>query len=238
MTDAAAPGSKGAAPSAAAPGSNAGADPNAGPGPNTGPRPGPDPETQPKGLLEQIAAVRASVMGLLHAHINLARTEASEIGSEIGRVALLAGVAFGALFVLALLLPIGGMLFFADWLFGSIGWGVLLGTLLLLDVALIAVLVALGTPASRIGRDFLVAVFAAAVVTVLLFKFVVGAQVAAALGLFTLLITWPILMGLGIARNGIDTDALKARFYPYQTIETTKETIEWVRERMPLGRKS
>jgi len=25
---------------------------------------------------------------------------------------------------------------------------------------------------------------------------------------------------------------------PNQTIETTKETIEWVREQMPLGRKS
>ena len=222
MTAAAAPGSNGAAAGPAAPDATS----------------GPGPETAPKGLRDQIAAVRDSVMRLVHAHINLARTEASEIGAEIGRVALLAGVAFGMLFVLALLLPIGGLLFFAEWLLGSIGWGVLLGMLFLLDVALIAVLVALATPASRIGRDFLVAVFAAAVVTVLLFKFVVGAQVAAALGIFTLLITWPILMGLGVSRNGIDTDALKARFYPSQTIETTKETIEWVRERTPLGRKS
>lgn len=222
MTDAAAPGSNGAAAGPAAPDATS----------------GPGPETAPKGLRDQIAAVRDSVMRLVHAHINLARTEASEIGAEIGRVALLAGVAFGVLFVVALLVPIGGMLFFAEWLLGSIGWGVLLGMLFLLDIALIAVLVALGTPASRIGRDVLVAVFAAAVVTVLLFKFVVGAQVAAALGIFTLLITWPILMGLGVSRNGIDTDALKARFYPSQTIETTKETIEWVRERTPLGRKS
>ena len=200
--------------------------------------PDPGPETHPKGLREQIAAVRDSVLRLVHAHINLARTEASEIGAEIGRMALLAGVAFGALFVLGLLLPIGGLLFLADWLLGSIGWGVLLGVLVLLDVALIAVLVALGVPGSRIGRDFLVAVFAAALVTVLLFKFIVGAQVAGALGLLALFITWPILVGLGVARNGIDIDALKARFYPSQTIETTKETIEWVRERTPLGRKS
>ena len=33
-------------------------------------------------------------------------------------------------------------------------------------------------------------------------------------------------------------DSLKARFTPSQTIETTKETIEWVREQTPLGRKS
>lgn len=240
MTAAAAPGSKNAAGSGAAPGfKNAAMGDSAEggtPDPETSPGPGPD--SQPKGLREQIAAVRDGVMRLVHAHINLARTEASEIGAEIGRVALLAGVAFGALFVVALLLPIGGMLFFADWLFGSIGWGVLLGMLFLLDVALIAVLVALGVPGSRIGRDFLVAVFAAALVTVLVFKFIVGAQVAGALGILTLFITWPILMGLGVSRTGIDTDVLKARFYPSQTIETTKETIEWVRERTPLGRKS
>ena len=233
MTDSAARGSEGVYSSdGAAKGDNPAQDATPGPGP------GPEPETPPKGLRDQIAAVRDSVMRLVHAHINLARTEASEIGAEIGRMALLAGVAFGALFLLGILLPIGGLLFLADWLLGSIGWGVLLGVLVLLDVALIAVLAALGVPGSRIGRDFLVAVFAAALVTVLLFKFLVGAQVAGALGLLTLFVTWPILMGLGVARNGIDTDALKARFYPSQTIETTKETIEWVRERTPLGRKS
>lgn len=245
MTDAAAPGSNGAAGSDGAamgddPAPGPAPDPALGPTPDPahGPTSGPGPETHPKGLREQIAAVRDAVMRLVRAHINLARTEASEIGAEIGRLALLAGVVFGALFVLGLLLPIGGLLFLADWLLGSIGWGVLLGLLVLLDVALIAALVALGVPGSRIGRDFLVAVFAAAVVTVLLFKFIVGAQIAGALGLLTLFITWPILLGLGVARNGIDTDALKARFYPSQTIETTKETIEWVRERTPLGRKS
>lgn len=195
-------------------------------------------DREPKGLRDQIGAVRNAVMRLLNAHINLARTEASEIGAEIGRVALLAGMAFGALFVLGLLLPIGGMLFLADWLLGSMGWGVLLGVLLLLDVALVAALVALAIPGSRIGRDFLVAVLAAAVVTILLLKLIAGPQISAALGLTTLYLAWPILMGLGVARSGVDMDALKARFYPTQTIETTKETIEWVRARTPLGRKS
>jgi hypothetical protein len=45
-------------------------------------------------------------------------------------------------------------------------------------------------------------------------------------------------MGAAVARRGVDTDALKARFIPTATIETTKETIEWVREQTPLGRKS
>jgi hypothetical protein len=41
-----------------------------------------------------------------------------------------------------------------------------------------------------------------------------------------------------VFRHGIDMGKLKDRFVPVQTIETTKETIEWVREQMPLGRKS
>ena len=47
-----------------------------------------------------------------------------------------------------------------------------------------------------------------------------------------------ILLGIAAFRNGIDTEALKNRFYPNVTIETTKETIEWVRAQTPLGPKS
>ena len=196
------------------------------------------PTSVPKGLREQIGAVRGAVQRLVSAHLDLARAEASEIGGEIGRVALLAGAAFGGLFIVGLLLPIGGLLYLSDWLLGSIGWGVLLGTIVLLEVAVVAVLVALGVQGSRIARDFLVALLTAAVVTILLLKFVAGAQVSVALGLLTLFAAWPVLIGLDVGRTGIDTDALKARFFPTQTIETTKETIEWVRERTPLGRKS
>ena len=45
-------------------------------------------------------------------------------------------------------------------------------------------------------------------------------------------------MGLAVSRSGIAGEALKARFYPSTTIDTTKETIEWVRSRTPLGRGS
>ena len=65
-----------------------------------------------------------------------------------------------------------------------------------------------------------------------------GPRVGAAFGALAVLIAWPAFSGLDVARTGIDTEALKARFYPGQTIETTKETIEWVRQRTPLGRKS
>ena len=197
-----------------------------------------DQASQPVGLRAQIGAVRQAVVRLVDAHIDLAKAEASEIGSEIGRVALFGGIAIGAVLLVVILVTLGGLLFLAEWLLGSIGWGVLLGTLGLLDLAFIALVVALGVPGSRIGRDFLVALLAALAVAILLLLFVSGPRVGVGLGLFVLLAAWPILVGLDIGRTGIDTDALKQRFYPVQTIETTKETIEWVRERTPLGRKS
>ena len=116
---------------------------------------------EPTGLRAQIGAVREAVVRLVGAHIDLAKAEASEIGAEIGRVALVGGIAFGAVLLVAILLTIGGLLFLAEWLLGSIGWGVLLGTLALLDLAFVALVVALGVPGSRIARDFLVALLAA-----------------------------------------------------------------------------
>lgn len=195
-------------------------------------------EDEPMGLRGQLGAVRDAVKRLLTAHIDLAKSEFGEIGEEIGNVALLGGIAFGALVMLAFLLPIGGLLFLAEWLLGSIGWGVLLGSLALLDGAIVAVLLAMGVPRNGLARDYVVALVGAIVVTALLLLFLTGVRVGVGLGLTVLLIAWPILAGYGVARRGIDTEALKARFYPTQTIETTKETIEWVRERTPLGPKS
>ena len=39
-------------------------------------------------------------------------------------------------------------------------------------------------------------------------------------------------------RTGVDGEALKKKFTPDETIGLTKETIEWVRARMPLVPKS
>lgn len=66
----------------------------------------------------------------------------------------------------------------------------------------------------------------------------VSAQVGAALGVLVALITWPILAGLDVARRGIDTEALANKFKPDETINLTKETIEWVRARTPLAPRS
>ena len=65
-----------------------------------------------------------------------------------------------------------------------------------------------------------------------------GWRVAAALGVTVWLGTWSAMMGVEVARRGIDVDELKERFIPQKTIDMTKETIEWARARMPLSRRS
>ena len=72
----------------------------------------------------------------------------------------------------------------------------------------------------------------------LLAAFGPGLRVGAAVGVAALLLFWPIVAAVFVFRHGIDIAKLRQRFVPDQTIETTKETIEWVREQMPLGRKS
>jgi uncharacterized membrane protein YqjE len=65
-----------------------------------------------------------------------------------------------------------------------------------------------------------------------------GLRVGSAIGVAALLLFWPIVAAVLVFRHGVDTAKLRKRFVPDQTIATTKETIEWVREQMPLGPKS
>jgi len=60
-------------------------------------------------------------------------------------------------------------------------------------------------------------------------------RVGIALGICTTLIAWPAFAAMAL--RSYDWGVLKARYWPGTTIETTKETIEWVRARTPLGRK-
>lgn len=262
------------------------------------------------GLRDQLAATWAAARGLLQSHIELAKAEFGEIMDEVKRMSVLVGVAVGMLVFVGMLLPIGLTLFFGEWLFGSMGWGVLHGTLLSVAIAIAAVLIALGVGGGAIARDFLVAavlgilvgvglalnfpnqawaavgdefatgiaadvrplVVGTAVVAAIgallgllagaaggggggaiaglvggaLLGAIVGAlsaitysiEVAAGIGVTVWLLAWVVLMGMSVARRGIDGEALKARFWPSQTIDTTKETIEWVREQTPLGPRS
>jgi hypothetical protein len=79
---------------------------------------------------------------MVRAHISLAKAEMGEIGGEIGRALGLATAALGCLTLLLFLLFVGGLLFLGEWLFGSIGWGLLLGSELLLVISLASLLAA------------------------------------------------------------------------------------------------
>jgi hypothetical protein len=195
--------------------------------------------TPPPGLRARIDAAIAAVRRLLTAHVELAKAELGEIVDEVKKMVALIGAAIGLLVMLGLLLSVGLVLWIGEWWFGSIGWGLLLGGLFYLDLAVTIVLVALGVGAGRLGAPMAVAALVGLAVAVALgIATGLGWQVSIALGAFVGLAGWLVADGIALRDGGIDGEALKARFIPDQTIETTKETIEWVRERTPLGRRS
>jgi hypothetical protein len=62
-----------------------------------------------------------------------------------------------------------------------------------------------------------------------------GPQAAVALGLLTWLLVFALLVAVDLYRSGVDAEAIKSRFYPAQTIESTKETLEWLQRQSPMG---
>ncbi len=258
------------------------------------------PDGRTPGLRDQFARTRSALFGLIAAHIKLAKAEFAEIIDEIKRAAILGSIALGLVIVSSSFLLFSLILWLDDWAFGSIGWGALHGTALMVGVAVLLVLaiidygwrrasasfaIALGVAlvvvgllaadwtglshrsaglppgwliamvagalvlgllgavlASPFGRSLALAGFLAGAVAGLLLGLLgsagPGPRVAAAIGFATLLLLWPIVSAVMVFRHGIDMAKLKDRFVPDQTIETTKETIEWVREQMPHGPKS
>ena len=276
----------------------------------------------PPGLGEQFGRTRSALLGLVGSHVRLAKAEIGEIADHVKRAAILGGIALGLLFIAGMLASIGTILWLDQWLFGSIGWGALHGTELLLAVAVTLVLLIIPASAPRVGLAVFVGLIAGAAVGVLLglnltnqgwgwvadhyfsgltwppdghpmavvdrpiatavivlaeafgvialvialifgrgilgrigtaigvaiAAAVVGAflgavtgvpvswNIAVALGLAVFLLVWPALAAVLVLTH-IDTKALKQRYVPEQTIETTKETIEWVRKQLPLARK-
>src|SRR4029079_13477786 len=121
------------------------------------------------GLGEQIGATRDAAKRMVGAHVELAKAEFGDIADAIKRAAILIGVAIGAAIFAAMLVAIGTPLFLGEWLFGSIGWGILLGLLLMLAIAVASGVKALDTSRSwGIGRTFLLAALIGIVVGVVL----------------------------------------------------------------------
>ncbi len=245
---------------------------------------------------------------MARAHIALGRAEADAIKGEVAYAAAFVGMAIAVLLLLGIFLPVATMLFLGEWLFGSIGWGILLGAELLIALAATSVVVGLRlrgpVPAAITGvivgivafvvfgaswfnrlwtmlgdnanlaidaayRPLVVAVVVVAVIAAvvgfiagaraagaggailgLLGGLVVGAligaflsydfgwRVGAALGFATAYAVYLGVLGGRVVAGGIDFETIKLRFWPQQSIDTAKETIEWAKARNPLGPKS
>jgi hypothetical protein len=229
------------------------------------------------------------------------------IAGEIGRLAGLVAAAIAVLLLAGLLVIIGTPLFLGEWLLGSLGWGVLLGFLALVAIAVSSLLLAVGVEGGRLAgtlagglivavvvgfalgfewpnqayaavgesarlnvadgeRPLIVGLLLGALVGVLIgfaaairigsaggrvgaiigltilgalvgaFSAITfGPQVGAGVGITLGYLTWIALMGVDVASRGVDLDGMKDRFYPTQTIDTGKETLEWLQKRMPPG---
>ena len=277
----------------------------------------PDPQTEaPAGVRAQLGATRDAFRRLFDAHVDLAKAELSQIGGAVAQMAALVGCAIVLLVLVGLMLVLGTSLFLGEWLFGSIGWGVLHASLFFTALAIMAVMVGLAFSPIRLFLWFLLA-FLLGFLIALIFGFDVLNQVYATIGnailpgvdaanrplvtgvllvgliglvlaliaflgvagtrafrerpgsailqlvlallvgflygafigaLTSITFAWRPAFGLGLAiayalwivflivdlaRTGIDEEALKERFYPGRTIETTKETLEWLQKRMP-----
>lgn len=269
----------------------------------------------------QLGATRDAFRRLFDAHLDLAKAEMSQIGGAVAQLAGLVGCAVALVVFAGIMLVLGTALFLGEWLFGSLGWGVLHSVLFFTALALTAVLVGLAFSPVRLFLWFLLS-FALGIVVALVLGFDVFNQIYGAIGnavlpgvseadrplvtgvlllgliglvlalvayfgvagtsgfrerpgqaTFTLLLmllvgflygaflgaltaityAWRPAFGLGLsvgyllwivflvadlARTGIDQEALKERFYPSRTIDTTKETLEWLQKRMPRENES
>jgi hypothetical protein len=265
---------------------------------------GPSRPADPPGLRAQLGATKEAAIGFAQAHVELAKAELEDVKGEVGRAAALGGLAIACLLLLSLVVSVGGILFTGEWIFGSIGWGVLLGAEMLAAVAVGAVLVALRVPglAADVAVAFLVGLVVALVlgfylpnrlftwigdttnlaidpalrplaIAALIFGVIgalvglvggvkaaggaggvfggligglvagvlvgaflaisFGLRVGAALGFAVFFAMMPALMGLRTQRQGINEAELKRRFYPAVTIDTAKESLEWVKARVP-----
>ena len=121
--------------------------------PARGTRRRPPKPPKPPGLREQAARTIAAGRRLVDAHVALAKAELAVILDDVKQVAALVGIAARprSLYVV-LLVSVGMALFLGEWIFGSMGWGILHGTLFSIATAVILVLSALRISRALPGR--------------------------------------------------------------------------------------
>ena len=102
---------------------------------------------------------RAALRRMIDAHIALAKAEIGLIADKAKvTVALVAGALALVIFA-ALVATVGTPLFLGEWVFGSMGWGILHAVLFGLAVAVALVLRALDFSAARLGWTLVAAAF-------------------------------------------------------------------------------
>ena len=124
-------------------------------------------DKRPSTLMGQFGLTKDSFRRLVNAHIDLLKTELSEIA---GQIAVIAGMGFVILvfgFLTFTTLYIGGFLFLGEWLFGSMGWGLAHGVLLGIVVIVNLIFAILGASGMRLAAAFIVALVVLFVIAVL-----------------------------------------------------------------------
>jgi hypothetical protein len=116
------------------PGGTAPADPPSGTADGTGSGAGSSrgagsPSGGPRPLGTQFGRTRDAFMRLVSAHLDLLKAELAVTGREIGIIIGLAVAAIALALLIVTLLYVGTALFLGEWLFGSMAWGILHGTL-------------------------------------------------------------------------------------------------------------
>jgi hypothetical protein len=120
------------------------------------------------GVREELGRVREAAAALARAHLALLKAEIGDIVAQLKVISALAGVIVALALFAAQLIAIGGTLFLGEWLFGSIGWGVLLGMLLSIALIVATAMVLVGAPRRVITTPLGVSILGGILVAVLL----------------------------------------------------------------------
>ena len=132
------------------------------------PPPPPPPKPRSVGLREQIRQTIGAGRRLATAHVDLAKAELAVILADVKQIAALAGMALALLLYVLVLVPVGMALFLGEWIFGSMGWGILHGTLFSIATAVILVLIALRVSRAYLAGTLILAALAGLAVAVVL----------------------------------------------------------------------
>jgi hypothetical protein len=157
-------------------------------------------------------------------------------GARIGRallIGLLLGVVVGIL--MAFGLPNQAYTYVGDNTLPGIEPGVRPLVVGMIIIGAIGLIVGAIAAARGGGIGALLAGLVAGVVIGAISATTPGYQVGAGIGIAVGYVTWIALMITDVATTGVDIEALKARFTPTQTIETSKETLAWLQSKMPPG---